>query len=38
MNHKLNITSGRDTVEIALATEVELAPSSVFLTFFSGFG
>lgn len=38
MNHKPNIASGRDTVEIALATEVELAPSSVVLTFFSGFG
>lgn len=38
MNYKMNITRGRDTVEIVLATEIELAPYSVKLTFFSGFG
>lgn len=38
MNHKKNITSGRDIVEIALATEVELAPSSLFLTFLVALG
>lgn len=38
MNYKMNITRGRDIVEIILATEVELAPRCVLLTVFRGFG
>lgn len=38
MNYKMNITRGRDIVEIVVATGIELAPYSVLLTFFSGFG
>lgn len=36
MNYKM--TRGRDIVETVLAIKIELAPNSVLLTCFSGFG